>query len=84
MPLTERTSEISAFVTPDCFLQYTLMAFGMCNVPATFQCLVDTILAGVKNCAAYLDDLLVYSSTWSEHVDTLTLTLIVLHVLPSL
>lgn len=37
VPLTDRAFLISAFVTPDYFLQYTVMAFGMCNVPATFQ-----------------------------------------------
>lgn len=36
-PLTARASEISAFVTPDNFLQYTVMAFGMYNAPATFH-----------------------------------------------
>lgn len=37
LPLTDRASEISAFVTPDNFLQYSVMAFGMRNGPATFQ-----------------------------------------------
>ena len=31
--LTERAKRISAFVTPDSFLQYNVMAFGMRNVP---------------------------------------------------
>lgn len=72
VPLTERASEISAFVTPDYFLQYTVMAFGMCNAPATFQRLVNTVLQGVPRCNAYLDDLIVHSSTWEEHIATLT------------
>lgn len=37
VPLTPRASEVSAFVTPDAFMQYTVMAFGMRNAPATFQ-----------------------------------------------
>ncbi len=37
VPLTERASEISAFATPDAFLQYKLLAFGLRNAPATFQ-----------------------------------------------
>ncbi|KAL1279989.1 hypothetical protein QQF64_014589 [Cirrhinus molitorella] len=37
VPLTPLASEISAFVTPDNFLNYTVMAFGMRNAPATFQ-----------------------------------------------
>lgn len=71
MPLTERASEISAFATPDAFLQYTVMAFGMCNAPATFQRLVNTVLSGLANCNAYLDDLIVYTSSWEEHMQIL-------------
>ncbi|XDV26446.1 hypothetical protein PO909_030165 [Leuciscus waleckii] len=37
VPLTLRAKEISAFVTPDHFLQYTAMAFGLRNAPDTFQ-----------------------------------------------
>ncbi len=33
VPLTLPASEISAFVTPDSFLQYTAMAFGLRNAP---------------------------------------------------
>ena len=71
VPLTDRASEISAFVTPDHFLQYTVMAFGMCNAPATFQRLVNLVLAGVANCNAYLDDLIVYTTTWEGHMQIL-------------
>lgn len=44
------------------------MAFGMRNAPATFQRLVNLVLAGVVHCEAYLDDLIVYSDSWSEHL----------------
>lgn len=71
VPLTPRASEISAFVTPDSFMQYRVMAFGLRNAPATFQRLVNTVLAGVSNCSAYLDDLVVYSTSWSEHLSLL-------------
>ena len=64
VPLTPRASEISAFVTPDTFLQYTVMPFGLRNAPATFQRLMHIVLSGVKNCKAYLDDIVAYSSTW--------------------
>ncbi|KAL1250723.1 hypothetical protein QQF64_018519 [Cirrhinus molitorella] len=71
VPLTQRASDISAFVTPDNFLQYTVMAFGMRNAPAAFQRLMQTILSGVANCEAYLDDVVVYSSSWSDHMNSL-------------
>lgn len=54
VPLSKRSAKISAFATPDHFLQYTVMAFRMCNAPATFQCLINTVLTGVPNCNAYL------------------------------
>ncbi len=71
VPLTSRASDISAFVTPDNFLQYSVMAFGMRNAPATFQRLINIVLSGVPNCNAYLDDLVVYSVDWSEHISLL-------------
>lgn len=68
VPLTQRAREISAFVTPDDFCEYTVMAFGMRNAPATFQRLVNRVLTGVACCEAYLDDVVIYSSTWPQHV----------------
>lgn len=73
VPLTPRASEVSAFVTPDCFLQYTSMAFGMRNAPATFQRLMLKVLSGVPKCEVYLDDIVIYSAMWEEHVQTLEL-----------
>lgn len=44
------------------------MPFGMRNAPATFQHLVNTVLCGVTGCEAFLDGIVVYSSTWREHM----------------
>ncbi len=41
VPLTAHKCEISAFVTPDNFLQYSYMAFEMRNAPETFQRLMQ-------------------------------------------
>ncbi len=60
VPLTQSASDISAFVTPDSFLQYNVMAFGLRNAPATFQRLIQMILAGLPNCNAYLDDFVIF------------------------
>lgn len=69
MHLTSRGKELSAFVTPDRFLQYTVMPFGVRNAPATFQRLVNQVLSGLSECKAYLDDVVLFSSSWSEHLD---------------
>ncbi|XP_076863849.1 uncharacterized protein LOC143516142 [Brachyhypopomus gauderio] len=71
VPLTPRASELSAFVTPDAFLQYTVMPFGLKNAPATFQRLVNGVFANLPGCTAYLDDVVVYSWDWISHLQLL-------------
>lgn len=44
------------------------MPFGVPNAPATFQRLVNMVLAGVSCCKAYLDDIVIYSASWDEHI----------------
>ncbi len=34
---------------------------------------MQVVLSGVPNCDAYLDDVIIYSKTWEEHVKTLEL-----------
>ena len=68
IPLTDRAKEISAFVTPDGLFQYKVMPFGMKNSPATFQRLINEVIAGLDDCEAYIDDVIIHSHTWEEHV----------------
>lgn len=46
------------------------MPFGLCNALATFQRTVDILLARYRwrSCLAYLDDVIVYSSSLEEHL----------------
>lgn len=46
------------------------MPFGLCNAPATFQHLMQSIMSDLVFHIAliYLDDLLVYSATFSDHL----------------
>ena len=66
--LTDRAREASAFVTPDGHYEYRVMPFGMRNSSATFQSLTDQLVSGLEGVTAYVDDLLVHSNTWEEHV----------------
>jgi len=68
VPLTERAKELSAFVTPDGLFQYKVMPFGMKNAPATFERLINNVISGIIGCDAYIDDVLIYSDTWEEHL----------------
>ena len=63
VPLTTRAEEYSAFVTPDNFLQYRVMPFGIMNAASTFQRLVNCVLAGMRGCDAYIDDLVLFIAT---------------------
>lgn len=71
VPLTQCAKEITAFVTPDAFLQYTVMPFGVRNASVTFQRLVNTVMHGLPGREAYLDDIVVYLSSWEDHVQQL-------------
>ncbi|MBW0547567.1 hypothetical protein O181_087282 [Austropuccinia psidii MF-1] len=51
--------------------EYTRMPFGIKNAPAHFQSMMDTIfqeeiLEGWM--VVYIDDLIIYSETWEDHV----------------
>ena len=49
------------------------MPFGLCNAPATFQRLMQVVLAGLEwsSCFVYIDDILVASKTFEEHLSHL-------------
>lgn len=69
VPLSKRAQDIAAFITPSGLYSYTVILFGLRNAPATFQRLMNRVVAGLKGCAVYLDDVVIYSETWAEHVD---------------
>jgi hypothetical protein len=71
VPLTERAKEITAFCTPFGLYQYKVMPFGLKNAPATFQRMVNHVVADIDGCEAYVDDLIVYSQTWEQHMQQL-------------
>ena len=65
--------EKTAFVTQDGLFEFRRMPFGLCNAPATFQRLMDRVLAGLKwdQCLVYLDDIVVFGQTFDEHQERL-------------
>ena len=68
VPLTGRARKISEFVTPTGFYQYKVMPFGMKNAPATFQRMIHKVIANLEGCEEYIDDIIVYGSTWEQHL----------------
>ncbi len=66
--LTERAQIVSAFITPFGPFQYVVAPFGMRNCPATFQRAMKKIMQGLKGVLVYLDDILIFSHDWDDHL----------------
>lgn len=71
IPLTQQARPLTAFRTPWGLFHFRVLPFGLHGAPATFQRLIDQVLHGLTFAAAYLDDIVIYSTTWEEHVQHL-------------
>lgn len=73
VPMTEADRSKTAFVTPDGLYEFNVMPFGLCNAPATFERMMDSILRGLKwhTCLCYLDDVVVFSRDFSTQLQRL-------------
>ena len=71
--VAEESRPKTAFISHVGLFQFRVLPFGLCNAPATFQRLMNTALAGLiyKTCAVYLDDIVVASPTFEQHLKDL-------------
>ena len=55
------------------FFECNRMPFGLCNAPATFQRLMERCMGDInlRDCLIYLDDIIIFSSTFEEHLGQL-------------
>ena len=69
VPVDTKSRHLTAFTTPFGLFQFKVMPFGLHGAPATFQRMMDRLLWDVPEfAAAYLDDLIIHSTTWEEHL----------------
>lgn len=63
----------TAFVTSKKLFQFNRVPFGLSNAGATFERLMKSVLAGLQweTCIVYLNDIIVFSQTFDEHVNRL-------------
>lgn len=69
--LEESHKQRTAFtVGPLGFYEYTRMPFGLSNAPATYQRLMEECLGDLhlQICLIYLDDLIIFSDSYEEHL----------------
>ena len=51
--------------------EYTVMPFGLCNAPSTFQSMINDVFHDLLDAGVvvYLDDILIYSEDEKSHID---------------
>ena len=69
IPLSPESKEKTAFSAPDGLYQFRTLPFGLFGAPATFQRLMDRVLRPhAAFAAAYLDDVIIHSNSWAQHM----------------
>ena len=72
VPVADEDRHKTAFTSPFGLYQFCVMPFGLNGAPATFQILMNEVVRDLEKFAhAYLDDLVAFSDTWTEHLSQL-------------
>ena len=70
--LDDNAKAMTAFTVGNIgFYECLRMPFGLTNAPATFQRLMEKVLVDLPFCFAYLDDVIIFSKTFEEHLKRL-------------
>ena len=69
LPMAAEDMHKTAFCTRYGQFEFTVMPFGLCNAPATFQHAMHQMLFELLDTCVlvYIDDILIYSKTVAEH-----------------
>ena len=73
--MDKTSQQYTAFATASGLYEFCVLPFGLCNAPSTFQRLMHQVLHGLdwNICLIYLDDIIVFSRTFDEHLSRLRL-----------
>ena len=72
--MASESQQYTAFMVGNLrFYEFTHMPCGLCNAPATFQCLMQNTLSelNLMCCMIYLDDVIIFGHTEEEHLEHL-------------
>ena len=75
--LSEDAKPKTAFATHSGLFQFSVIPFGLCNAPATFERLMSQVMRGLhwKHCLVYIDDILVFGNDFESALHSLELVL---------
>ena len=69
VPVSAKDQHKTAFVTPFGLFEFRRMLFGLQGAPVTFQPMMDRLLDGLGDFAKdYIDDLIIFSTSWEDHL----------------
>ena len=73
VPIEKESRKYTAFSTPHGHFQFKRLSFGLKNAPSAFQRDMQIILQAFpwKNVVVYIDDILIMSETFDEHIELL-------------
>ena len=67
--VADKDKHKTAFTSLFGLYQFHVMPFGLNGAPATFQRLMNEVIRDMEKFAhAYLDNLVIFSDTWEEHL----------------
>ena len=71
VPVPECDRHKTAFITHSGLWQWRVMPFGMVNSGATFSKMMKSLLEGMENVHHFMDDMIIATATWEEHMKAL-------------
>lgn len=71
IPVAEKDIDKTAITTPFGMFEFPYMSFGLRNAAQTFLRFIDKVLRGLKFCYAYIDDILITSTSEEKHIQHL-------------
>ena len=68
IPLTKNAKQYTAFQTPLRLLQFKVLPFSLVTAQASCSKLMRKLLKGMSNIDNFVDDIIIFTSTWEHHM----------------